>query len=715
MAEEVTVSIVIPSRDRPVLLRRCVQSVRTSIERAGARAEIIVVDDGSEPPVDPREHRGVRVVRGIGEGPARARNRGIVAATGSVVAFTDDDARVSEGWFGALASALEEHPEALGVRGPVVSPPFDPLYEYSVEDRDGGRYLTCNVAYRRSALLQVGGFDPSFRFAHEDIDLGVRVAELGPILFESAMEVEHPGRPFSAREWDRRSRFVADDWLFFRRHPAYNKMRGPVALAPLRSMARRWVWIGRTSHAFTSRARFARWSRLASGQLWRAGATTLQRSRAHLERPVAPRDGLRLEGLRIAYVGPVPSRLVGGAPGVEGLILEQLAMRGCSIDCYVPTSAHFEATDDIASIEGIRVIEGRSSFRFGRWYSRTPLTKMASFQTFQALSRRRLAAVLAIENELAPYDVIYQCSSIESFGLPRDRTSLPPLVLHPSVHAAGELRWLREERSIARSTSGALRAAGVRAWMAVRAVRQRRDIQRADRVLALSDAFASLLIRDYRIDAARVAVVGNAIDLDTFVLSSEPPLLPETIVVLGRVVVRKGIEDVVALSRRLADLAGTMRMVIVGEGSLWSDYRGLLDGLEPTVASASGRMERTEIVELLGRSRLLIQASHYEPFGLTVGEALACGTPVVATQAVGAAEGLDEDICTVVPSGDVDALEAAVRTELLRPLEAERRNRCRSEVARRYGAEVIGSMVLAELHRAVEDTRSSAAVARSHP
>ena len=292
MGDEPTFSIVIPSRDRPSLLERCLHTVRASVASAGTAAEIIVVDDGSEPPLDRLELEGVRIVRGTGEGPARARNRGIVAATGSHIAFTDDDAEVSEEWFSTLVAAFERHPEALGVRGPVVSPSFDPLYEYSVEDRNGGRYLTCNVAYRRDALLRVGGFDPSFRFAHEDIDLGVRVAELGTILFEPAMVVTHPGRPFSAAEWDRRSRFIADDWLFFRRHPSYNRVGGSVVLAPLRSMARRWLWIGRSSGSFTNRSRFRRWARLASGQLWRASATTAQRGRAHLARPVAPRDGL---------------------------------------------------------------------------------------------------------------------------------------------------------------------------------------------------------------------------------------------------------------------------------------------------------------------------------------------------------------------------------------------------------------------------------------
>ena len=141
-------------------------------------------------------------------------------------------------------------------------------------------------------------------------------------------------------------------------------------------------------------------------------------------------------------------------------------------------------------------------------------------------------------------------------------------------------------------------------------------------------------------------------------------------------------------------------MVIVGEGSLWSDYTPLLGDLDPAIATAVGRMGRDEVSDLLGSSRLLIQASHYEPFGLTVGEALACGVPVVATNEVGAAEHLDPSVCTVVPDGDLDALEAAVRAELARgPLDHARRARCREEVVRRYSAAVIGRRALEELTR----------------
>ena len=457
-------SVVIPSKDRPELLATCLAAVRASLHHAGRRAQIVVVDDGSNPPIVSDDSE-VLVVRGRGEGPSRARNRGIVAATGDVIAFTDDDAVVAPTWISALCAALEENTSAVGVRGPVVSPTYDPLYEHSVEDADGGRFLTCNVAYRRSDLEAIGGFDPAFRYAHEDVDAGLRMSERGPIPFAPEMVVTHPGRSFAPAEYDRRAAYMLDDWLAFRRHPALLDDRGAVSTAPLRITARRWAsMLKGTEVSVWTPGRLARWARLAAGQTSRMAWRTARQRRGHLGRPVEPRSGLRFSGLRIAYVGPVPSRQTAGAPGVEAAILSHLAERGCSIDCYVPTSDHFTSPEDIAAVQGIRVVEGRSSFQFGRWYSSNPLAKMVSFQAFQAMSRRRLASVLAAEHAMDPYDVIYQCSSIESFGIPGPKSGRPPLVIHPSVHAAGELRWLRNEAPLARRCGSPLKAAAVRAW-----------------------------------------------------------------------------------------------------------------------------------------------------------------------------------------------------------------------------------------------------------
>ena len=138
---------------------------------------------------------------------------------------------------------------------------------------------------------------------------------------------------------------------------------------------------------------------------------------------------------------------------------------------------------------------------------------------------------------------------------------------------------------------------------------------------------------------------------------------------------------------------------MVGAPSLWSDYSGLLGRpRQPGVGRALGRLERDEVARLVASSRCLLQLSRYEPFGLTVAEALACGVPVVVTPAVGAAEGLPDEVARVVEPGDVAAATAAIR-ELLVLAPDERAflsARCRAEAAR-FAPEVVAEVLEAEL------------------
>ena len=348
-----------------------------------------------------------------------------------------------------------------------------------------------------------------------------------------------------------------------------------------------------------------------------------------------------------------------------------------------------------------------SRFGFERWYSRHRLTKMASHQLSTALARRRLAATLLARHRAVPYDVVYQFSNLESFGVPSRRGSLPPVVVHPSVHAAGELRWLRNERVLAAGLEGGLQPAVVRVWLSLRAVRQRRDARRADRVLALSAAFRRDLVADYGLDPQRVAIVPNCVDLDRFTPSrtdaqgGAPGVA--RLASVGRLTVRKGLEDIVALSCALRDLAGLVELDVVGAGSLWSDYSSILQELDPDVGRAVGHLDRDAVARLVASSRCLLQLSRYEPFGLTVAEALACGVPVIVTPAVGAAEGLPEDVARVVEPGDVGAASAAVRALL--SLEDDERAylaaRCRSE-AGRFAPGVVAERLETELRAAAQ-------------
>jgi glycosyltransferase involved in cell wall biosynthesis len=131
---------------------------------------------------------------------------------------------------------------------------------------------------------------------------------------------------------------------------------------------------------------------------------------------------------------------------------------------------------------------------------------------------------------------------------------------------------------------------------------------------------------------------------------------------LGRISVRKGIDQIVQLSHSLAENGTVVALRIVGGHTLWSDYRPLLAGINSDNTTYIGPLPSADVAAELGEADLLVQASKYEPFGLTVAEALASGVPVVATAAVGAIEGTSRTGTEVVPVGDVRALARAVET-----------------------------------------------------
>lgn len=214
--------IVIPTRDRPEDLRRCLGALDCQ-EHAPA-LEILVVDDGSVPPLreaDFTSAHQLRVIRGPGAGPAAARNLGIAEASGDIVLFTDDDTLPGARWARTAVDYLRDHPDALGVEGPVWSAPFDPLYQYSIYTRGPGNYITCNVAYRADALRRVNGFDAdAFPYAHgEDRDLGFRILSLGPIGYAGEMTVEHTPREITLHSFYRRALWGKSDIVLEARHP----------------------------------------------------------------------------------------------------------------------------------------------------------------------------------------------------------------------------------------------------------------------------------------------------------------------------------------------------------------------------------------------------------------------------------------------------------------------------------------------------------------
>jgi len=151
--------------------------------------EVVVVDDGSTDETSRIvEGFDVRCIRTENRGLGYARNAGIEAAEGEIVAFIDADARPDEDWLSHVALALcSTH--FVGVGGPNIAPPGGGRVASCVANAPGGpthvlrtdreaeHIPGCNMAFRRSALQAIGGFDPVFRVAGDDVDVCWRLQE----------------------------------------------------------------------------------------------------------------------------------------------------------------------------------------------------------------------------------------------------------------------------------------------------------------------------------------------------------------------------------------------------------------------------------------------------------------------------------------------------------------------------------------------------------
>jgi len=165
-ATPLAVSIIVPTRDRPSALQRCL--VALAAQRDIGPFEIIVVDDGSR---DSAQVSAIvaslpptRLVRTSGAGPAAARNSGVAAASGDYVCFTDDDCEPEPQWAVKLVRLLQTGTDVVG--GATVNgrdgDPFVETSELIVRElqastrrRLAGRVFipSNNLACRRSVLL----------------------------------------------------------------------------------------------------------------------------------------------------------------------------------------------------------------------------------------------------------------------------------------------------------------------------------------------------------------------------------------------------------------------------------------------------------------------------------------------------------------------------------------------------------------------------------
>jgi glycosyltransferase involved in cell wall biosynthesis len=211
------ISVVIPHLNQPDFLDRCLASLASGTRPPD---EVIVVDNGSHslPQAICAAH-GVRLLTEAEPGPGPARNLGVAAASGNILAFIDADCLADPGWL-AAAEAVMADPSATILGGDVrialtdptrvtLTEAYESVYAYRMD-----RYIaregftgTGNLVVRRAVLEDVGPF--AGIGVAEDRDWGHRATARGyRIRFVPQMQAYHPARQSIAElctKWDRQS------------------------------------------------------------------------------------------------------------------------------------------------------------------------------------------------------------------------------------------------------------------------------------------------------------------------------------------------------------------------------------------------------------------------------------------------------------------------------------------------------------------------------
>jgi GT2 family glycosyltransferase len=125
-------------------------------------------------------------------GLSKSRNKCVELAKGDYIFFTDADCVVSKNWIEQGLKSFREQ-DCIGVEGKTyyVSEKYQPTFSDAfVENKKGGQFMTCNIAYKKSTIKNIRGFDERYTF-NEDRDLALRAMKVGKIHFNPEMIVYH--------------------------------------------------------------------------------------------------------------------------------------------------------------------------------------------------------------------------------------------------------------------------------------------------------------------------------------------------------------------------------------------------------------------------------------------------------------------------------------------------------------------------------------------
>jgi glycosyltransferase involved in cell wall biosynthesis/GT2 family glycosyltransferase len=687
------VSVVVCTYNRCNYLKGCLSSLK---EQTCSPFEIIVVNgpstDGTAEMLS--AHPDIAVIRQRSlDGISRARNLGISAARGAIIAFIDDDAEADPRWLECLAENYAD--DAVGcagglVLGPDGRPQFDngtivPWGIPRIHREDGRRlekheYQICmgtNMSFRRDVLFRLDGFDPYFRYYHDESDLCVRAARAGyKVRYDRRAVVKHNMAEGVNRKspYDMNWSDIVNNVVYF----TVKNFRGDVRAFsswPLRAI----LWWLRYFLTCTSRGLISRGRLISiSGQVFQGGIrgylAGLKRPRRGKNLVVMPRAG---DGcLKICFLSKEYAKdCHGGICRYTYDLAHGLAAAGNEV--HVITLS--DGKEDYELADGDVIVHRVVPRPAGG----------VGLPSSMPVSRANLAYSNAACQKLLEL--------IDERGI--------QIAEAPLWDAEGFVFSVAKKIPlVVRLETPLFKVADIQGWEITRDLEmadwmEGETVRNADLAIAISENIGEIVSRRHGVPAERLAVSPLGIEIPELRPPSGHPDRGSKILFAGRIEKRKGVDAlfqsipavVAAVPDAVFIIAGSDTNLAPGGGSYQKYLLDRLDRKFHRHVRFVGYLDGARLTEAYRQCDVFVAPSLYESFGLVYLEAMAWGKPVIGCHVGGVPEVVEDGKSgLLVPPGDHAALAAAtIRILTDEALRTDMGADARRRVESRYSSRVM--------------------------
>lgn len=647
---------------------------------------------------------------------SKSRNIGLLAAHGDIVAYIDDDAVPSYHWLAQLARLFAD-PVLEGTGGMVyMIHPRNPMIQHRIgiasslaeqyDTRrswlDGlvppgkgthwvGRMMGTNMAFRRHALLEIGGFDAFFEWLYDDSEISLRLAHNGHIVHPVKEAVVYHV-PASSRNREAGS-YNAKWWvqtkavLYFilKTAPNSGESRRDIWLRGLHYVHGHWLW---------SRQMFDL-NRLTRRQFWRMRLEEIKSSLigsyagSFKPRQILDSEKVTMAKNKEAVIRPFQNQSSSQQPTVDpvsgrrpNITLPESPLRLCLLSKAYPPYEHegvgrhtnlmaqglFEcghtvhvitkgAKDSATFYEGAYVHRVPAEDRYGRYrmFPRLYHSLNHSHAVHEKVKRLILNdGIQLVDSPLWLFDGLITAVSQQIPVVVRLQTALRQIAAlqndySPDARLAGDMEQALIERA---------------AFLIPNSQ-------------ATVDKMQSVYHFQTTLENFRVIPHGIIPVDDEAVRPFNPNNPPQafSVLYLGRLEKRKGIQDLFAAIPKVLAKLPNVRFVIAGADNSHRDgfqqqtgltYPAYFQQQQPNLASHVsflGRVSEEKLHQLYQECDLFVAPSLYESFGLIYLEAMNFGKPVIGCQAGGIPEVVDDGVTglLVEPEAPPHLAEAIIK------------------------------------------------------